>query len=42
VSEWAAQSLSKLYPQLAAMDVAHVTRVEVPDQPSAAQQLALT
>ena len=42
VSEWAAQSLSKLQPQLAAMDVAHVTRVEGPDQTSAAQQLTLT
>ena len=27
-SEWAAQSVTKLHPQLAPMDVAHVTRVE--------------
>jgi hypothetical protein len=26
-SEWAARSVSKLHPQLAPMDVAHVTRV---------------
>ena len=31
VSEWAARSVSKLHPQLAPMDVAHVTRVEGPD-----------
>jgi hypothetical protein len=28
VSEWAAQSVSKLHPQLGQMDVPHVTRVE--------------
>jgi hypothetical protein len=42
VSEWAAQPLSTLHPQLAPMDVAHVTRVEGPDQASAARQLTLT
>jgi len=43
VSEWAAQSLCKLHPQLAAMDVAHVTRVVRPDQAAAGdQQLTLT
>src|SRR5258706_545166 len=29
-SEWAARSVSKLHPQLAQMDVSHVTRVEGP------------
>jgi hypothetical protein len=43
VSEWAAQSVSKLHPQLAAMDVAHVTHVEGPDQAASGdQQLTLT
>jgi hypothetical protein len=31
-SEWAAQSISKLHPQFASMDVAHVTRVEGPGE----------
>ena len=43
VSEWAAQSVCKLHPQLAPMDVAHVTRVEGPDEDSAGgQQLTLS
>ena len=43
VSEWAAKSLCKLHPQLAAMDVPHVTRVDGPDQVAASgQQLTLT
>ena len=43
VSEWAAKSLCKLHPQLAAMDVAHVTRVQGPDRVvSGDQQLTLT
>jgi hypothetical protein len=41
-SEWAAQSASKLHPQLAPMDVAHVTRVEGPDEGTVGQQLTLT
>jgi hypothetical protein len=41
-SEWAAQSVSKLHPQLAPMDVAHVTRVEGPDNGAVGQQLTLT
>jgi hypothetical protein len=43
-SEWAAGSVMKLHPQLAPMDVAHVTRVERPYEGAAAheQQLALT
>jgi hypothetical protein len=42
VSEWAAKSLCKLHPQLAAMDVALVTRVDGPDQAAGDQQLTLT
>jgi hypothetical protein len=42
VSEWAAKSLCRLHPQLAAMDVAHVTRVEGPDQAASGDQLTLT
>jgi hypothetical protein len=41
-SEWAARSASKLHPQLAAMDVAHVTRVGGPDDGAGEQQLAMT
>ena len=41
-SEWAAQSVSKLHPQLAPMDVAHVTRIEGPDDSGRGQQLTLT
>ena len=40
-SEWAARSVSELHPELASMDVAHVTRVEGPDE-SGEQQLTLT
>jgi hypothetical protein len=40
-SEWAAQSIAKLHPQLASMDVAHVTRVEGPGATSLGQQLTL-
>jgi len=40
-SEWAAKSISKLHPQLAQMDVAHVTHVEGPDR-GAGGQLSLT
>jgi hypothetical protein len=39
-SEWVAQSV-KLHPQLAAMDVAHVTRVDGPDSGAGPQQLSL-
>ena len=42
VSEWAARSLCKLHPQLAAMDVPHVTRVEGAAQAAGGQQLTLT
>ena len=42
VSEWAARSVSRLHPQLAPMDVAHVTRVEGPDGGAGGQQLSLT
>jgi hypothetical protein len=35
-------SVSKLHPQLAPMDVAHVTRVEGPDNGAVGQQLTLT
>src|SRR5258705_12712789 len=38
-SEWAARSVSKLHPQLAPMDVAHVTRVEGSDDGAGGQQL---
>ena len=41
-SEWAAQSAGKLHPQLARMDVAHVTRVEGLDGSAGGQQLTLT
>ena len=43
VSAWVARSVSKLHhPQLAPMDVAHVTRVEGPEDSAAGQQLTLT
>jgi hypothetical protein len=42
VSEWAARSASKLHPQLAPMDVVHVTRVDGPDDIADGQQLTLT
>jgi hypothetical protein len=42
ISEWAAQSVSKLHPQLAPMDVAHMTRVEGPESGAGGQQLTLT
>ena len=41
-SEWAAQSVCKLHPQLGSMDVAHVTRVEGPESGAGGQQLTLT
>ena len=41
-SEWAARSVSKLHPQLAAMDVTHTTRVEGPGDGAGARQLTLT
>jgi hypothetical protein len=41
-SEWAAQSVSRLHPQLAPMDVAHMTRVEGPESGAGGQQLTLT
>jgi hypothetical protein len=41
-SEWAAHSVSKLHPQLAKMDVEHVTRVEGPESGARGQQLTLT
>jgi len=42
ISEWAARSVSKPHPQIAPMDVAHVTRVEGPDDSAGGQQLTLT
>jgi len=42
VSEWAARSVSELHPQLAPMDVAHVTRVEGPEDSAGGKQLRLT
>ena len=41
-SEWAARSVSKLHPQLAPMDVVHVTVIEGPDGRAGGQQLTLT
>jgi hypothetical protein len=41
-SEWAARSASRLHPQLAPMDVAHVTRVEGPEGGASGQHLTLT
>ncbi len=41
VSEWAARPVSTLQPQLAPMDVAHVTRVEGPDDSAGERQLTL-
>jgi hypothetical protein len=41
LSEWAARSVSTLHPQLAPMDVAHVTRVEGPGDSAGDQQLTL-
>ncbi|HKV71441.1 MAG TPA: hypothetical protein VJN62_09355 [Gemmatimonadales bacterium] len=40
-SEWAAKSITKLHPQLAPADVAHVTRIEGPDMPGTSTQLTL-
>jgi hypothetical protein len=40
-SEWAAQSIARLHPQLASIEVAHVTRVEGPGATSIGQQLTL-
>jgi len=40
-SEWAAQSIAKLHPQLASLDLAHVTRVEGPGATVIGQQLIL-
>ena len=42
VSEWAAQSVSKLHPQLAQVDVTHVTRIEGPGERAGERQLSLT
>jgi hypothetical protein len=41
-SEWAAQSVAKLHPQLASTDVVHVTRVSGPDGAAGGEQLTLT
>ena len=41
-SEWEAQSIAKLHPQLASMDVTHVTQVEGPPGSGDGQQLTLT
>jgi hypothetical protein len=41
-SEWAARSVSKLHPQLASMNVTHVTRVEGQNGSADGQQLSLT
>ena len=38
----AAQSVSKIHPQLAAMDVTHVTRVDPPEGFEDSPQLPLT
>jgi hypothetical protein len=40
-SEWAARSVIRLHPQLAPMDVAHVTRVEGRYDGAGGQQLTL-
>jgi hypothetical protein len=40
-SEWAARSVSKLHPQLAPIDVAHVTQIEAPEGPKSGEQLPL-
>ena len=42
VSQWAARSVSTLHPQLATMDVVHVTRVGAPESGAGGQQLTLT
>lgn len=39
---WAAQSIRKVHTQLAPMHVAHVTRVEGPDDGTGERQLTLT
>lgn len=41
VSEWAAQSVSRLHQQLGEMGVEHATKVEGPDGPSGGEQLTL-
>jgi hypothetical protein len=41
-SEWAAQSVSRLHPQLASMAVAHVTKIERPPATPRDQQFTLT
>ena len=41
-SEWAANSICKLHPQLSAADVARVTHIEGPDAPGTGQQLTMT
>ena len=40
-SEWAAQSIGKLHPQFASLDLAHVTRVQGPGDTSIGQQFAV-
>jgi hypothetical protein len=42
VSEWAAESVSRLHPQLAHTGEEHATRVEGPDDGGGERQLALT
>ena len=41
ISEWAANSISKLHPRLAQAGVEHVTRVGAPDDSAGGQQLTL-
>jgi hypothetical protein len=41
-SEWAANSVSRLHPQLGAVDVQHVTKIEGPPDTPSGQQLTLT
>jgi len=41
-SGWAARSVNKLHPQIAPMDVVHVTRVNGPGEGAGPQQLSLT
>lgn len=42
VSEWAAESISKLHPKLGRTGIEHVTRVEAPDGAVGESQLPLT
>ena len=41
-SKWAAQSVSKVHPQLAPMDVAHETQVAEPNGAATGERLMVT